>query len=182
MNEPVDLALARHLEAARQGDKEAFAHIYREFAPAVHGIVLARVGPHEVDDLVQEAFLKIYKGLATVRDARAMPGWICTVARNLATDLQRKDIRRPRNSADATQILGSLEEPVTSDGELRQRVWQRIQELPESYREPLTLRLVEGLSGPEIAARTGLKATSVRVNLCRGMAMLRPLLQKDGWS
>ncbi len=45
--------------------------------------------------------------------------------------------------------------------------------LPEAYRETLVLRFVEGMTGPEIAARTGLTPASVRVNLHRGMKMLR---------
>jgi RNA polymerase sigma-70 factor (ECF subfamily) len=53
-----------------------------------------------------------------------------------------------------------------------------IQTLPESYREPLVLRLVEGMSGAEIAARTGLTPASVRVNLHRGMRQLRELLRE----
>ena len=48
--------------------------------------------------------------------------------------------------------------------------------LPETYRESLTLRLVEGMTGPEIAARLGLTHGSVRVNLHRGMRMLRERL------
>jgi RNA polymerase sigma-70 factor (ECF subfamily) len=48
--------------------------------------------------------------------------------------------------------------------------------LPEAYRETLVLRLVEGMTGPEIAARTGLTAASVRVNLHRGMKQLREKL------
>ena len=52
--------------------------------------------------------------------------------------------------------------------------------LPEAYRETLVLRLCEGLDGPEIAARTGLTHGSVRVNLTRGMALLRPLLAARG--
>ncbi len=52
-----------------------------------------------------------------------------------------------------------------------------IQSLPESYRETLILRLVEGMNGPEIAARTGLMPDSVRVNLCRGMKLLRDRLE-----
>jgi RNA polymerase sigma-70 factor (ECF subfamily) len=43
------------------------------------------------------------------------------------------------------------------------------------------MRLIEGMSGPEIAAATGLTAGSVRVNLCRGMNLLRELLEKEGW-
>ena len=55
-----------------------------------------------------------------------------------------------------------------------------IQRLPESYRETLILRLVEGMTGPEIAARTGLTPESVRVNLCRGTKLLRALLEGEG--
>ena len=52
-----------------------------------------------------------------------------------------------------------------------------IRQLPEAYRETMILRLVEGMTGPEIAHRTGLTSDSVRVNLCRGMKMLRGLLE-----
>jgi len=51
-----------------------------------------------------------------------------------------------------------------------------IKTLPDAYREPLILGLVEGMTGPEIAARTGLTAGSVRVNLHRGMQQLRAIL------
>lgn len=181
-SEIVDLALGRHFVAARDGDADAFSAIYRRFASTVHGILVSRVGPAEAEDLVQEAFLRIYKRIGQVRDVRSLPGWICALTRNLATDQQRRMAKRPAATQGSTEVLGTLQGPDDDDGELGRRVWKRIQELPDSYRETLTLRLVEGLSGPEIAARTGLKATSVRVNLCRGMAMLRPLLQKDGWS
>ena len=53
-----------------------------------------------------------------------------------------------------------------------------IRQLPETYRETLLLRLVEGMTGPEIAARTGLTRGSVRVNLHRGMQQLRELLAR----
>ncbi len=55
-----------------------------------------------------------------------------------------------------------------------------VRQLPETYSETLVLRLVEGLSGPEIADRTGMTHGSVRVNLTRGMAMLRPILAEAG--
>jgi RNA polymerase sigma-70 factor (ECF subfamily) len=60
-------------------------------------------------------------------------------------------------------------------------VWvlSAIRTLPIAYRETLTLRLVEGMTGPEIAARTGLTEGSVRVNLCRGMSLLRARLDRS---
>ena len=54
-----------------------------------------------------------------------------------------------------------------------------IRKLPEAYRETLLMRLVEGMSGAEIAARSGLTPASVRVNLHRGMKMLRERLGRD---
>ncbi|MBV9767107.1 MAG: hypothetical protein JOZ48_19860, partial [Acidobacteriaceae bacterium] len=55
-------------------------------------------------------------------------------------------------------------------------VLDMLQRLPKAYRETLILRLVEGMTGPEIAVRTGLTPDSVRVNLCRGMKQLRQAL------
>ena len=55
-----------------------------------------------------------------------------------------------------------------------------IRSMPEAYRETLVLRLVEGMTGIEIAERTGLKPESVRVNLHRGMELLRKTLGVGG--
>jgi RNA polymerase sigma-70 factor (ECF subfamily) len=57
-----------------------------------------------------------------------------------------------------------------------ERAIAAIQRLPEAYRETLVLRLVQGLTGPEIAAMTGLTPDSVRVNLHRGFKLLREQL------
>jgi RNA polymerase sigma-70 factor (ECF subfamily) len=65
------------------------------------------------------------------------------------------------------------EAPPTTDAA---RALAALRELPDAYREVLAMRLVEGLNGPEIAERTGLRPGSVRVNLHRGMALLREKL------
>ena len=57
---------------------------------------------------------------------------------------------------------------------------EAIRALPEAYRETLVMRLCEGMSGPEIAAATGLEPGSVRINLHRGMKLLREKLGIDG--
>ena len=165
--------------AAQGGDRGAFAELYRRFAGVVHGIALARVGPADADDVAQETFLVMHRRLSSVREAEAFPGWICTVARRAATDRLR---RRKRHAHDPL--------PDAPVGARRSRTRtrrcgagcsRRSRRLPEAYREPLILRLVEGLTGPDIAARTGRTPGSVRVNLHRGMALLRPRLEQDGW-
>ena len=117
--------------------------------------------------------------VAPRRDAAALPGWLCAIARNAALDHVRRRARR--GTAAPLEREPAAKGTPRDEGELRLRVLARVRELPDAYRETLVLRLVEGLTGPEIAARTGLGAASVRVNLCRGMALLRPLLREEGW-
>ncbi len=172
-----DLTLV--LAAAQAGDSNAVSALYQRFRGVVHGIVLARAGLEHVEDVTQDAFVAICRGLAQVKQAAALPGWICTIARNTATDHLRRRMRVPvTQTFDDTQTAGP---PGDDSAELRRRVLALIRTLPSAYRETLVLRLVEGLTGPEIAARTGMTPGSVRVNLTRGMAQLRPLLREEGW-
>jgi RNA polymerase sigma-70 factor, ECF subfamily len=178
-----DPLLEAEFDRCRRREPEAFTAIYRRFARVVHGIVVAAAGPADAEDLTQEVFMKVHDKIASVRDAHALPGWICTVARHAAVDHTRGRSRRPRS-------LHLVEEPVDPTvketnleaREFFEHVLAVIRSLPESYRETLVLRLVEGLTGPQIAARTGMTHGSVRVNLSRGMAQLRPLLAEKGWS
>jgi RNA polymerase sigma-70 factor (ECF subfamily) len=101
------------------------------------------------------------------------------VARNAAADRARRKARAP-----TVEALHDREARPTADATdgtdvMRAHALTALQALPEAYRETLVWRLVEGLSGPEIAARTGLTPGSVRVNLCKGMAMLRARLAED---
>ncbi len=160
---------------ARNGNAAAFDGLYRRFAKSVHAVLLSRLPPRDAEELVQEVFLAAHRRVARLEDAAAFGPWIHTIARNAAIDRLRVLGRRP-----SEEPLRDVAVPP-SDSELAGRVLHHIQSLPDAYRETLTLRLVEGLTGPEIAGQTGLTPESVRVNLCRGMEMLRPLLRKEGW-
>lgn len=156
------------VSAARRGDRAAFGQLYARFARMVHGVLLARVAPPEVDDLVQDVFLTALRQLHTLRDDRAFPGWLATIARNQAND----HYRRSRETTELTENIADANMP---DPEARAAL-EAIRTLPEAYRETLMMRLVEGMTGDEIAARTGLTPASVRVNLHRGMKQLREKL------
>ena len=155
---------------AREGDREAFSHLYRLHVRMVHGVLLARIPREDVDDLVQDVFLTAMHRLDSLREPAAFAGWLAQIARNRAIDHLRK---RPRVMAEL------IDEPAAPDGDTSAAlaVLSEIKMLPEAYRETLVLRLVEGLTGPEIAERTGLTHPSVRVNLHRGMKMLRARLE-----
>ena len=155
------------VEQILAGQRESFDELYKMFAPMVHGIMLARVRRDEVDDLVQEVFIQAYKSLHTLRESNAVGAWLAMIARNRAAEFYRsvkpteelsENLSHNNSSAQANEILAA------------------IRSLPDSYRETLILRLVEGMTGSEIAEQTGLKPESVRVNLHRGMKLLREKL------
>ena len=160
------------VEAAKAGDRGAFAALYDRYVRMVHGIVLTRVHRSHVDDLVQDVFVHALSRLTSLREPAAFGGWLATIARNRATDHLRQ---YGRNEV-------SLEEDAAGPGGDRAEALAALavlRTLPDAYRETLALRLIEGMTGPEIAERTGLTPASVRVNLHRGMKLLRARLQGD---
>lgn len=163
----VNFEEAALVRAAQGGDRTAFGTLYERYARLVHGILLARVSYTDSEDLVQDVFIKALQRLHSLRDPAAFGSWVAAIARRAAMDLHRK----VRPIQDAQDRAGG---PRPDGGAFA--VLNALQALPEAYSETLILRLIEGMTGPEIAARTGLTPESVRVNLCRGMKQLRRVL------
>jgi RNA polymerase sigma-70 factor (ECF subfamily) len=144
----------------------------------VHGILLARVPASDVDDLVQDVFLRALPRLRDLRDAAKFGPWLAAITRNRANDYHRQT----RAVAAVTESLSGDEDEVPASSTVPDAeaavILAFVRGLPETYRETLILRLVEGMTGPEIAVRTGLTPGSVRVNLHRGMQQLREKLSQ----
>ena len=163
-------ALAVTIRAVAGGDEQAFARLYADYVRMVHAIVLGRVPRRDVDDLVQHVFITAYTRIRELRDSEAFGGWLAAIARNRATD----HLRQAREQLALPDDLPGGD-PIEAE---TFAVLEVIRKLPDAYRDTLLMRLVEGMSGHEIAERSGLTPASVRVNLHRGMKMLR---EKLGW-
>jgi len=161
-------ALGATIRAVAAGDEEAFARLYRDYVRMVHAILLGRIPRRDVDDLVQEVFLTAYTRIRELRDPAAFGGWIATIARNRATDY----LRHAREVLELPDELAGGD-PIETE---TFAVLEIVRALPEAYRDTLLMRLVEGMSGAEIADQSGLTPASVRVNLHRGMKLLRERL------
>ena len=160
------------MRAAQAGDRDAFGRLYARFAGFVHAILLARVPHDAAADLAQDVFLHAWTTIESLREPAAFPGWIGAIARHRALDFVR---RRPPETA----LVDHGHRVHAASPHLQYEAAEAldaIRDLPEAYREPLLLRLVEGCSGREIAALCGLTEDSVRVNLHRGFALLRDRL------
>jgi RNA polymerase sigma-70 factor (ECF subfamily) len=156
------------VRSAQRGERPAFAELYRRHTRAIHGILLARVAATDVDDLVQDVFMQAMERITTLHDPSAFGAWLAAIARNRAADHWR------RHHVHA-ELPDTLSTPARDRTEALAAL-AAIRTLPEAYRETLMLRLVEGMTGPEIARCTGLTEGSVRVNLHRGMKELRERL------
>jgi RNA polymerase sigma-70 factor, ECF subfamily len=170
---------------ARTGDRVAFGRLYDRYARMVHGVLLARVPVGEVDDLVQDVFLLALRRLSTLRETGSFGAWLTVIARNLANDYHRHSVPEDQ-LAPQDQRTDDTNEREIEHGNISGddqgpavAILDAIRALPDAYRETLILRLVEGMTGPEIAARTGLTHGSVRVNLHRGMQQLRAKLSPN---
>lgn len=160
------------VRSAGGGDRAAFGELYNRYVRVVHAILLARVPVGDAEDLVQEVFIAALRKLPLLRSPGAFAGWLAAIARNRAIEFHRSS----RHMGDTAERL--VAEPRAGHDEAFV-VLDAIRTLPEAYRETLLLRLVEGMTGPEIAERTGLTPDSVRVNLSRGMKLLRERLGGD---
>jgi RNA polymerase sigma-70 factor (ECF subfamily) len=162
------------VKAAQKGDRAAFGQLYARYARMVHGILLTRVPHYTVEDLVQDVFLQALPRLNSLRDVSRFGGWLAAIARNRAADFHRHS--KPDIAFEEDLHTEEKSGPDAQDRSEALFVLEAIRSLPETYRETLTLRLVEGMTGPEIAQHTGLTHGSVRVNLYRGMQQLREVL------
>jgi RNA polymerase sigma-70 factor, ECF subfamily len=170
---------AAWVAAARDGDRAAFGQLYQRYARMVHGVLLAKVPVGEVDDLVQDVFIRALRRLSTLRETASFGAWLAAIARNVASDYHRRSV--PEEALPDDAFENEIQCGMSSgdqDG-LAAAILDAVMSLSEAYRETVILRLVEGMTGPEIAAHTGMTHGSVRVNLHRGMEQLRAKLNPD---
>ncbi len=167
--EPSDGALAMLVQ---RGDQDAMGALYVRFYSVVHGVLLAHADRDDVADLAHDVFVQAMSRIDTLRDPAAFGAWIAQIARNAAR-------MRRRHSRRFVPIDDQLIATPTVDPTAADEIMAAVRALPVAYRETLILRLVEGLSGVEIATRLGMTHGSVRVNLSKGMAMLRRALERE---
>lgn len=170
--------VARRVAQANDGSQEACTWLYRRFLPLVHGLLLARHRPAIADELTQECFALAFQRLKQLREPAHFGAWIATIARHL----RNPDRPTAEPLDDPLDDHFDVHDPRADPSRHAEatRLLEAIRSLPECYAETLALRLVEGMSGAEIAQLTGLTPDSVRVNLHRGMRKLRELLGSPG--
>ena len=165
------------VDRARRGDTDAFAGLVRKYQ---HRIVnLARVltsRSDDAEDVAQEVFLRVYRGLSRFRAQSSFKTWLYQIATNTArTHLGRR--LKQREEQDDPERPSLAERPSAENVERavedRDRIDRALASLPQELREAVVLRDVEGLDYREIAAALDVPIGTVESRIFRGRARLR---------
>ena len=163
-----------------RGDGAACAQLVARYGRMVGTIILRTIGRHEeVEDLVQETFLRVFRYLPEFEGRAKFSTWICTVAQRVAVDQLR---RRQRTIDTAPEEEGAdvpAAENVAHDVEQDERdalVRAALAELPEKFRLPLVYASIDGLDYDSIAVMLALPIGTVKTHIFRGKQLLRERL------
>lgn len=173
-------ASVRLVRRAAAGDARAFAALYRELHPAVHGFVARRIAERaDVEDLVAKVFHRLLEHLDRFDPDRAsVRGWAIGIARNAVIDhlRTRREIVALDDAADVLVIVDPI--PAMVDGRT-EAILAAVRALPPATREMLALHFGDGLRYREIAELTGGSEAAVKQRMARALRDLRAQVTGD---
>ncbi len=175
-----DAALVRRAQA---GDRKAFELLVARYTRFAGAVAMGVVGDYHVAlDVVQEGFVKVLRGLDRLDDPARFKPWLRNVVRTSALDAlrRRRVVGRtgaplPGDDEESAPLPapGPPPEELLAQAELREQVREEIGALPETQREVVMLKYLDGLSYEEIAGATGLTVATIESRLFRARTTLR---------
>lgn len=155
----------------------AVEQIWSVFHERLRGFVLARVrDEHAADDILQDVFLKLHRGVGSLRDEERVAPWLFQVARNAVTDHFRGAHDHRFEGEDALRTIEDERSDVPVEQRLADGLFEMVDQLPARYREAIRLTEIEGLTQAEMAERLGLSLSGAKSRVQRGREKLKDLL------
>jgi RNA polymerase sigma-70 factor (ECF subfamily) len=165
---------------AQSGDTAAFETLYREHSPRVYALCLRLSGgtQAEASELMQDVFIRAWRGLRTFRGESAFSSWLHRLTVNAMLESIRSDKRR-------TARVLPIEDPssigaaaLSEDTDLQMDLERAIASLPEGARMAFVLHEIEGYHHDEIAVQLGVATGTVKAQLHRARKLLIKALNK----
>jgi RNA polymerase sigma-70 factor (ECF subfamily) len=173
-HEPSAPDLRRQVDAARDGDQEAFRQLFERYAPPLSRYARARLGDEGLaEDALQGVFLVVWRKIGDFRYLHehegSFVGWLFAIARRVVAEQARARTSIPVPVEERSEPSTTFEDGVLDRDELV----RRLRTLPEGQREVLVLRFIVGLGATEVAESTGKSEARVKELQHRGLSRLR---------
>lgn len=161
------------LERCKQGNAQAQQQLFEQYFGLLLGIGLRYThNREEAKDLLQEAFVKIFKSIANLEKASQLENWMKRIMINTAIDRYRSQVSEPWIQ-DIDQVNEPTEPEQASQNLTQEELLQLIQALPDGYRTIFNLAAIEGYNHKEIAERIGISEGTSKSQLARARQMLQ---------
>jgi RNA polymerase sigma-70 factor (ECF subfamily) len=171
------------IERCRTGDDTAFGELVDTYKNLVYGLVHRLVGePSQADDLAQDVFLRIHRGLPYFRGDARLSTWIYRIVQNVCSEARAKRAAAAALVSSAYHPDGRPRDPGRPDAafadlELRDRLEKAIAQLPEQYRLLIAAHYLEGVQYEALAEALDIPLGTVKTHLYRAKRRLRELLE-----
>jgi RNA polymerase sigma-70 factor (ECF subfamily) len=177
------------IERAKKGDRRAFRELVERHQRRAFAIALGLVrDENDAREIVQEAFLRVYRGLDAFHGGSSFFTWLYRIVTNLSIDLMRKPARRELELDETREIRDELDIPLLSrvDGadpqdvvrrsEIAERIGNALDALPPYHRGVILMREVEGMSYEEMAEAMGVSKGTIMSRLFHARQKLQRAL------
>lgn len=167
------------LKGCKKGDKAAQRQFYEMFKKLVFSVVMryAKDVP-EAEDIMQDAFVKLYRDLYQYQPTSALGAWVRKVTVNTAL----MHVRKKRMLFSDVELHNLAEHRQSNDDIFStigaKEIMKMVQQLPDGYRIVFNLYVVEGFSHKEIAEQLNISVNTSKSQLSRAKKMLRTVLEK----
>ena len=178
MNQHYPVSDEALIKAATRGDRDAAAWLYHRHVDKVHRICYRIVlDPSQVQDCVQEVWLKVFRSLDGFRSGRSFAAWLNTVRANTAIDYYRKYVRqRNLHEAHKGHVEALATDEQADEAHVLEQIQTALEEISVNQRAAFTLRYFEDMPTSEIARTLGCAEGTVRVHIRRALLALRERL------
>lgn len=180
----------KFVEELKIGDKEAFKKLYNEYAPKIYGILRNYVPPNEIEDALQEVFLRILKGINNFEGRSKLSTWIYRIAVNVGKDYSKKsnNIQEKTISMENDNYEEKDDFQPSSDTNVQKQALTELnyelilnimEKLNEDERLIIKLRDIDGLSYSEISEIMNIPIGTVKSKLHYARKKLRKLIEEE---
>lgn len=166
---------AQLIAACRRGEARAMEMLYHQYKRRVFGMAHRIVGANDAEEVAQEVFVRVFRGLASFRGDSALSTWIYRLTVNASLSHLARRGRRQEVGDEALTELPAAPTPER-DSALAARIERALGQLPAGYRAILVLHDVEGLSHEECASILECRVGTCKSQLHKARARMRELL------